>query len=138
MAVLSVTLAANFFNYMSNLNITERRSGGVVILDLKGKIRLGDENINLHETLRRLVEKGEKRVLLNLAEVSSIDSSGLGELVGGYTTLERNGGEMKLMHLTDSVAELMMITKLLTVFDVFENEEIAVASFGSSSSETAA
>jgi anti-sigma B factor antagonist len=94
--------------------------------------------LRVDDDLRRLVEKGEKRVLLNLAEVSSIDSSGLGELVGGYTTLERNGGEMKLMHLTDSVAELMMITKLLTVFDVFENEEIAVASFGSSSSETAA
>ena len=76
-----------------------------------------------------MVDGGEKKVLLNLANVTNIDSSGLGELVAGHATLEKNGGEMKLLHLTDRVAELMMITKLLTVFDVFENEEIAVASF---------
>ena len=115
---------------MSNLNITTRRAGPVVILDLAGQIRLGETNINLHKAVRELVDSGEKKVLLNLAEVTTIDSSGLGELVAGHATLEKNGGEMKLLHLTDRVAELMMITKLLTVFDVFENEEIAVASFG--------
>jgi len=102
---------------------------GVVILDLAGKIRLGEGNIDLHRSLRSLVEQNEKKVLLNLALVSSIDSSGLGELVAGYTTLEKSGGELKLLKLTDRVTELMMITKLLTVFDVYEDEATAVASF---------
>lgn len=125
-------------NCMSNLTISERKKEDVVILDLKGKIKLGDENINLHQALRKLADNGEKKVLLNLAEVTNIDSSGLGELVAGYTSLEKDGGEMKLLHLTDHVAELMMITKLLTVFDVFDNEEIALTSFGGSASETSA
>ena len=115
---------------MSTLNITTRRSGPVVILDLEGQIRLGETNINLHKAIHDLVDSGEKNVLLNLAKVTNIDSSGLGELVAGYTTLEKNGGEMKLLHLTERVAELMMITKLLTVFDVFEKEDVAIASFG--------
>ena len=115
---------------MSHLTITNRRSGTVAILDLQGQIRLGETNINLHKAVHDLVDGGEKKVLLNLANVTNIDSSGLGELVAGHTTLEKNGGEMKLLNLTDRVAELMMITKLLTVFDVFENEEVAVASFG--------
>jgi anti-sigma B factor antagonist len=114
---------------MSNLTITERRRDSVVVLDLKGNIRLGEGNIELHERLRSLVEKGERKVLLNLAEVSYIDSSGLGELVAGYTTLQKNGGELKLLNLTSRVQELMVITKLLTVFDVFGDESTAVASF---------
>ncbi len=114
---------------MNNLTITERRSGSVTVLDLTGNIRLGEGNIEIHNILRFLVEKGERKVLLNLAEVSYIDSSGLGELVAGYTTLQKNGGEMKLLHLTKRVEELMVITKLLTVFDVFENELEAINSF---------
>ena len=114
---------------MNNLNITERRNGSVTVLDLKGNIRLGEGNIELHNILRFLVEKGERRILLNLAEVSYIDSSGLGELVAGYTTLQKNGGELKILRLTERVHELMVITKLLTVFDVFENEQEAVDSF---------
>jgi|KBSSwiStaDraftv2_1062776.scaffolds.fasta_scaffold76302_5 anti-sigma B factor antagonist len=114
---------------MSDLTITKRSVSGVVILDLAGKIRLGEGNIDLHRSLRSLVEQNEKKVLLNLALVSSIDSSGLGELVAGYTTLEKSGGELKLLKLTDRVTELMMITKLLTVFDVYEDEPTAVASF---------
>ena len=114
---------------MSDLTISKRTAGGVVILDLAGKIRLGEGNLNLHRTLRSLVEQNEKKVLLNLAQVSSIDSSGLGELVAGYTTLEKSGGELKLLNLTDRVTELMMITKLLTVFDVYEDEVTAIASF---------
>lgn len=131
---------ANFTtNRMSNLTIAERKKDDVLILDLKGKIKLGDENINLHQTLRKLADRGEKKILLNLADVTNIDSSGLGELVAGYTSLEKDGGEMKLLHLTDHVAELMMITKLLTVFDVFDNEEIALASFsGAAATETSA
>jgi anti-sigma B factor antagonist len=114
---------------MSNLTITKRPVNGVVILDLVGKIRLGEGNLDLHRTLRSLVEQNEKKVLLNLGNVSSIDSSGLGELVAGYTTLEKSGGELKLLNLTERVSELMMITKLLTVFDVYEDEATAIASF---------
>ncbi len=97
---------------MSDLTITKRHVDGVVILDLTGKIKLGDSNLELHRTLRGLVEQNEKRVVLNLANVTSIDSSGLGEVVSGYATLERNGGELKLLNLTDRVNELMVITKL--------------------------
>jgi anti-sigma B factor antagonist len=114
---------------MNNLNITERRNGSVTVLDLKGNIRLGEGNIELHNILRFLVEKGERRVLLNLAEVTYIDSSGLGELVAGYTTLQKHQGELKLLNLTMRVHELMVITKLLTVFEIFESETEAVNSF---------
>jgi anti-sigma B factor antagonist len=114
---------------MNNLNITERRSDSVVILDLEGKIRLGAGNLELHQALRALVENGEKKILLNLADVSNIDSSGLGELIAGYATLQKNGGDLKLVNLTGRVSELMMITKLLTVFEVFENEALAIESF---------
>lgn len=117
---------------MSTLNISTRRQDSVVIVDLEGQIRLGETNINLHNALRGLVEAGEKKVLVNLANVNSIDSSGLGELVAGYATLEKNGGDMKLLNLTERVAELMMITKLLTVFEVFDNEAEAIESFGGS------
>ena len=123
---------------MNNLTITERRNGSVTVLDLSGNIRLGEGNIELHNILRFLVEKGERKVLLNLAQVTYIDSSGLGELVAGYTTLQKNGGELKLLNLTERVNELMVITKLLTVFDVFENEPEAVNSFSTSSEEIAA
>ena len=122
---------------MNNLNIAERRIDSVVILDLEGKIRLGEGNLELHESLRRLVETGEKKVLLNLGQVSNIDSSGLGELIAGYATLQKNGGDLKLFNLTDRVSELMMITKLLTVFEVFGSETEAIESFKSSSEATA-
>ena len=114
---------------MSTLKIATRRSGSVAIVDLDGQIRIGETNINLHKTIHELVASGERNVLLNLANVNHIDSSGLGELVASHATLEKNDGEMKLLNLTQRVAELMMITKLLTVFDVFEDEAKAVASF---------
>ena len=114
---------------MTTLKIGTRRSGSVVIVDLEGQIRIGETNIDLHKTIQDLVAAGERKVLINLAAVTHIDSSGLGELVGGHATLEKNDGEMKLLNLTERVSELMMITKLLTVFDVFENEAEAVASF---------
>ena len=114
---------------MSNLNIAQRRSDSVVILDLQGKIRLGEANLELHQALRNLVESGEKKILLNLAEVSNIDSSGLGELIAGYATLQKNGGDLKLLSLTERVSEIMMITKLLTVFEVFDDETQAIESF---------
>ena len=115
---------------MSGLNITQRRVGGVVILDLDGKIALGETNRSLHESLKVLAESDEKNVLVNLARVTAIDSSGLGELVAGFASLERSGGSMKLLNLPERITEIMTITKLLTVFDIFENEADAVASFG--------
>lgn len=123
---------------MSTLNITTRHSGSVAIVDLDGQIRIGETNINLHKTIHKLVAGGERSVLLNLANVTHIDSSGLGELVAGHATLEKNDGEMKLLNLTQRVSELMMITKLLTVFDVFDDEAKAVASFSGGKSTAGA
>jgi anti-sigma B factor antagonist len=114
---------------MSSLQISKRTVDGVLVLDLKGPITIGEGNIDLHRMIRSLVEQNEKRILLNLGDVTYIDSSGLGELVAGYTSVERNGGEMKMINLTKRVTELMMITKLLTVFDVFDDEPAAIKSF---------
>jgi len=122
---------------MSNLNITERRSASFTILDLEGDIRLGGGSAELHEALRLLVEQGDKKILLNLANVAHIDSSGLGELVSGFTTLHNAGGELKLFNLSNRVHELMTMTKLLTVFDVYDNESEAIQSFNNKSAKSA-
>ena len=116
---------------MSSLIINERRIGGVTILDLVGDIRLGQGNAYLHNAIRKVVENGEKNILLNLAQVTKIDSSGLGELVAAWTTLRKSDGEAKLLNLTQTVEHLMTLTKLLTVFDTYENEADAIASFQS-------
>jgi len=115
---------------MSKLTMTKRAADrGVAIIDLSGNITLGGGNIFLKQTLRSLAEQNEKRVLLNLSNVHYIDSSGLGELVAGYTAIGKAGGELKLLNLTDRVRDLMMITKLLTVFDAYTDEATAVAAF---------
>jgi anti-sigma B factor antagonist len=115
---------------MGQLNITKRKAdGGVVVLDLLGEICLGNENQQLKQTLRSLAEQNEKKIVLNLAGVTRIDSSGLGELVAGYATVTKAGGDMKLLNLSGRAVELMTIKKLHTVFDVFDNEAAAVASF---------
>lgn len=115
---------------MGQLNITRRVvDGGGVVLDLSGDICLGDQNLVLKQALRSLVEQNEKKIVLNMAAVTRIDSSGLGELVAGYATVSKAGGEMKLLNLSDRAVELMTITKLLTVFEVFDSEAAAVASF---------
>lgn len=121
---------------MKNLSISERINDSVVILDLEGNIRLGEGSKVLHEKIRHLMTRGEKSILLNLANVSYVDSTGLGELVAGYTTLQKNGGEMKLLNLTDRVSQLMVITKLLTVFEVFEDEKEAIESFQKTSADS--
>src|SRR6185369_14715880 len=121
---------------MTNLNITERHHDLITILDLEGKIRLGEGSAELDEAFRLLVEKGEKKVLLNLANVSYVDSSGLGELVSGYTTIHKAGGELKLFSLSGNVYDLMTMTKLLTVFDVYDNESEAIQSFTSTSAKS--
>lgn len=114
---------------MSDLTIIQRHHHDVTILDLAGKINIGEDIVQFRKTLRVLTAEGEKKILLNLADISQIDSSGLGELVAGYLSLQKSGGELKLLNLTKRVSELMMITKLLTVFDSFENEEEAINSF---------
>jgi anti-sigma B factor antagonist len=116
---------------MSTFNIKERQVGEVMVLDLDGDMRIGESGVIFQRTIRRLLEEGQRRILLNLARVEYIDSSGLGELIASYTTLGKKDGEIKLLHLSRRVRELMTITKLLTVFDVHENESEALDSFKS-------
>jgi anti-anti-sigma factor len=112
-----------------NLYIHERREGDVAVLDLKGRIRISGGTLALHRSIRCLVEEGKTKILLNLAGVTHIDSTGLGELISSYVTLNHRGGQIKLVHLTERLQDIMTITKLLTVFDVYDNEADALASF---------
>lgn len=121
---------------MSNFGITKRRINNVLILDINGKLRLNEGSADFHTALRLLKESGERNILLNLAEVSSIDSTGLGELVAGYAALQKNEGKLKLLQITDRVRELLVITKLSTIFEIYENESEAVKSFKNSSGKT--
>ena len=113
---------------MVNLYINQRRVEDVTILDLKGRERIRGA-MALHESIRCLAREGKIQVLLDLAWVKHIDSGGLGELVSSHVTLDEKGGALKLMHMTESVHELMTVTKLLTVFDVYDDEPEALASF---------
>ena len=112
---------------MSNLTISQRSVDGITVIDLDGNISIGETNRKLHETLRELVAAGKNRIILNLKRVRSIDSSGLGEIVAGYSTLKSNGGSLVLVNMPSRVTDLMTITKLYTVFDVFESESEALA-----------
>jgi len=114
---------------MVNLYLNERQVEDVTVLDLKGRERIRGATIALHESIRCLVREEKVQVLLDLAWVKHIDSGGLGEFVSSHVTLDKKGGALKLMHLTESVHELMSITKLLTVFDVYDDEPEALASF---------
>jgi len=114
---------------MAELNISERQVGEVTILDMDGKITIGEGSVALRTAIRRLLEEGKKKILLNLAKVGYIDSSGIGELVSSYTAINKENGELKLLNLTQKLQDLLTITKLLTVFDVYESEEEALASF---------
>lgn len=114
---------------MAELNVSERQAGDVTILDLNGKITIGEGSVALRSAVRRLLEEGKKKILLNLAGVGYIDSSGIGELVSSYTAIEKEKGQLKLLNLTQKIQDLLTITKLLTVFDVFESEEEALSSF---------
>jgi anti-sigma B factor antagonist len=114
-----------------NLYINERREGEITVLDLKGRIRISGGTLVLHKAIRCLVSEGKTKILLNLANVTHIDSTGLGELISSHVTLSNQGGEIKLVHLTERLRDLMTITKLLTVFDVYDNEADALASFTS-------
>ena len=114
---------------MAELNIRERQAGDVTILDLEGKITIGEGSVSLRTAIRRLIEEGKKKILLNLAGVGYVDSSGIGELVSSYTTINREGGQLKLLKLTQKIKDLLTITKLLTVFDTYDDESEALNSF---------
>jgi anti-sigma B factor antagonist len=114
---------------MAELNISERQAGDVTILDMDGKVTIGEGSVALRSTIRRLLGDKKKKILLNLAGVGYVDSSGIGELVSSFTAVNKEGGQLKLLNLTQKIQDLLAITKLLTVFDVFENEGDALASF---------
>jgi anti-sigma B factor antagonist len=109
--------------------LTSRQVGDVTVIDAAGRITLGEGSSTFRDAIKDLVTKGEKKVLLNLGEVSYIDSSGIGELVSGFTTLSNAGGRLKLLNLTKRVQDLLQITKLYTVFEVFDDEAAGLASF---------
>ena len=112
-----------------SMKVSTRQVDGVTILDLSGRITLGEGSVQLRDAIRDLLSKGSKLILLNLADVNYIDSSGIGELVSAYTTVRNQGGELKLLNLTKKVHDLLQITKLYTVFDVKDDEATAIASF---------
>jgi anti-sigma B factor antagonist len=114
---------------MAELDVSERQAGDVTILDLSGSVRMGEGAVSLRNSIRGLNEQGKKKILLNLASVKNIDSSGIGELIANYTTLSRAGGQLKLLSLTEKIRDLLVITKLLTVFDAYDNEAEALNSF---------
>jgi len=103
--------------------------GDVTVIDVAGRITLGEGSAALRESMKDLVTKGQKKILLNLGEVSYIDSSGIGELVSGFTTVTNSGGNLKLLNLNKRVKDLLQITKLYTVFEVHEDEAAAIRSF---------
>jgi anti-sigma B factor antagonist len=111
------------------MKVSTRQVDGVTILDLSGRITLGEGSVQLRDAVRDLLAKGQKQILLNLGDVNYIDSSGIGELVSAYTTARNQGGELKLLNLTKKVHDLLQITKLYTVFDVKDDEASAVGSF---------
>ena len=114
---------------MAELSIRERQAGEITVLDMDGRITIGEGSVALRSAVRRLLEEGKKNILLNLAGVGYIDSSGIGELIANYTTVGRSGGQLKLLNLTEKVQDLLVITKLLTVFDVYEDESEALSSY---------
>ncbi len=111
------------------MRITERKVGGVTVLDLKGKITIGVGDVALRQSVAEVLEAGGRNILLNMNGVTTMDSSGIGELVSTYTTVTNRGGKLKLLNLPSKVSDILQITQLITVFEVHENEDEAVASF---------
>jgi anti-sigma B factor antagonist len=112
-----------------SVKLNTRQVGDVSVMDVAGRITLGEGSSAMRDALRDMVSKGNKKILLNLGEVSYIDSSGIGELVSGFTTVTNSGGQLKLLNLNKRVKDLLQITKLYTVFDVHEDEAGAIRSF---------
>ncbi len=113
------------------MQIEEREVGEVLILDLSGKLTIGEGDELLKDKINSLIQQGRRKLVLNLAGVPYIDSAGLGEIVRTYTTVSRQGGKLKLLNLTKRIQDLLAITKLLTVFETFDSEQEAVQSFAS-------
>ena len=111
------------------MKTSSRQVDGITILDLSGRITLGEGSIVLREAVKELSAQGQKQILLNLGNVTYIDSSGIGELVGAFTSIRNAGGDLKLLNLTKKVHDLLQITKLYTVFDVWDDEASAISSF---------
>lgn len=111
------------------MTINERKSGDVTVLDVEGKILLGEGDVQLKRKIDELIERNESKLVLNLANVPYMDSGGLGEVVRSYTTVKRAGGDLKLLNATKRISDLLTITKLITVFELHEDEAAAVASF---------
>lgn len=111
------------------LSIASREVDGVTVLDLSGRITLGEGSVQLRDAIRDLIGKGERRILLDLGDVNYIDSSGLGEMVSAYTSAKNQGASVKLLKLTKKVHDLLQLTKLYTVFDIYDDEASAIASF---------
>jgi anti-sigma B factor antagonist len=114
-----------------SMKASTRQQQDIIIVDLSGQIKLGEGSSVLRETVKDLLGKGRKKILLNLADISYIDSSGVGELVSAFTSVRNQGGELKLLHLTKKVHDLLQITELYTVFDVRDNEAAAISAFSS-------
>ena len=114
---------------MAELNIKERQAGDVTVLDMSGRITIGEGSVALRTAIRRLLEEGKKKILLNLGGVGYIDSSGIGELVSSFTAINKEQGQLKLLKLTQKLRDLLAITKLLTVFDVYDDEQEALNSY---------
>lgn len=112
-----------------SMKANTRQVDGIAIVDLSGRITLGEGSVILRDTVRDLVGKGNKKILLNLGEVNYIDSSGIGELVSAFTSVRNQGGELKLLNLTKKVHDLLQITKLYTVFDIKDDEAAAIKAF---------
>jgi anti-sigma B factor antagonist len=113
-----------------SLKMSNREVNGIVIIDLSGQLTLGESSAAIRDEVRDQTSQGSRKILLNLANVTYIDSAGLGELTAAYTSVKNRGGELKLLNLTKRVHDLMQITKLYTVFDVYDDEKKAIASFG--------
>jgi anti-sigma B factor antagonist len=111
------------------MRVNVRQREGVTILDLKGKITIGVGDVALRDAIHEALSAGAKKILVNLQDVSTIDSSGVGELVSSYTTVTNRGGKLKLLNLPPKVADILQITQLITVFDVFEDEDEAIRNF---------
>jgi anti-sigma B factor antagonist len=112
-----------------SMKFTTRHVDGVTVLDLSGKITLGEGSVTIRDAVRDVLATGSTKILLNLADVNYIDSSGIGELVSALTAVKNAGGELKLLQLTKKVKDLLQITKLYTVFDIFDEEGEAIASY---------
>lgn len=115
-----------------SIKATAREVGSVTIVDLSGRITLGEGSSTLRQMVRDLLAKNQRKILLNLGDINYIDSSGIGELVSSFTAVRHQGGELKLLQLTKKVHDLLQITKLYTVFDVHDNEQAAIESFSKS------